>query len=198
MKLTNEELRAIINEEIQNVVDEGFLDRIKGAAGKLGQKLGFGKKKAAQQPAAQTKEKPAAQQPAAQAKKEPLSGNVVVKANKLINSVDQTYKKYSGKSLINYKFSAELVMDFVGDLGGFNIQGFTRALKPNEVEVKIDKITAAIKKNQGINANQLSIKELAKKLIEAGAADELAAVIDVIDYLGDTILMFMNKMSPKK
>tara|TARA_Y100001972_G_scaffold119738_1_gene161368 strand:- start:617 stop:1009 length:393 start_codon:yes stop_codon:yes gene_type:complete len=43
MKITNEELRTIIQEEIESAVDEGLMDKIKGAAGKVGKALGMGK-----------------------------------------------------------------------------------------------------------------------------------------------------------
>ena len=56
MKLTNEKLKQIIQEEIDSVVDEGFMDRIKGAAGKVGKALGMGKKAAGQKDALGPKE----------------------------------------------------------------------------------------------------------------------------------------------
>ena len=51
MKLTESQLRNIINEEITTMVeegelDEGFLDALKGAAGKVGKDIGAAAKKA--------------------------------------------------------------------------------------------------------------------------------------------------------
>ena len=53
MKLTESQLRNIINEEITTMVeegelDEGFLDALKGAAGKVGKDIGGAVKKGAE------------------------------------------------------------------------------------------------------------------------------------------------------
>lgn len=161
MKLTNEELTVIINEEIQNVVDEGFLDRIKGAAGKLGQKLGFGKKKAAQQPAAQTKAEPTPQQPAAQAKPK-LAQKITAGGLDAISTVE-VYSKDGKGSISKYRPMSKLIQHIY-----------------NQIPPQQFKSTQAFRKFQ---SDMMGYQKQMKAMLESGAIPN-GAKLSISEFLG--------------